>query len=189
VGAPKFSVEEKKFAKEIAATFPEGQKQRVLRDYNVPEIEKAMKVDLIEYISPPKDVGEVSAKVPTAQCLTCTFVPGSALHTWQVTATSGMSIGHKSMLVASKTLALTIIDLLLKPDILRRAKFEFKKTEIKGSPSTIMISAILPGSIVPIFLPNPQALAPFAVAATIASIGVKPQYFTNSSNSMARAQF
>jgi len=140
MGPPKFNEEEEQFAKKIAATFQVRQKQKILRDYNIPEFEKAMKSDLIEYVSPPidvskvlpisTDVGEVSVKVPTAQCATCTFVPGSALHTWQVTATSGMSIGHKGMLLASKTLALTIIDLLLRPDVLRKARVEFKKRGI-----------------------------------------------------------
>jgi len=140
VGPPKFSEEEKQFAREIAKTFPEGQKETTLRALSVPEFEKAMKSDLIEYVSPPEDigkvtpgstdVGDVSVKVPTAQCLVCTLVPGSAMHSWQVVAASGMSIGHKGMLVASKALALTVIDLLTKPDELGKAKDEFRKRGI-----------------------------------------------------------
>jgi aminobenzoyl-glutamate utilization protein B len=141
VGPPIFSEEEKQFAREIAKTFPKGQKETVLRSLSVPEFEKAMKSDLIEYVSPPEDVGkvipgstdlgDVSVKVPTAQCNVCTFVPGSAPHSWQVVATSGMGIGHKGMLVASKALALTAIDLLVKPDELRKAK-----DELRGSAPT-----------------------------------------------------
>jgi len=47
-------------------------------------------------------------------------------HSWQETATSGMSIGHKGMILAAKTLALTGIELLTNPDELRKAREEFE---------------------------------------------------------------
>lgn len=140
VGPPKFTEEEKHFAEEIVKTLPPGQKERMLRDYSIPEFERAMKSTLIEYVAEPTDygkvlpgstdVGDVSAKVPTAQLITCTFVPGTAIHSWQTTATAGMSIGYKGMLTASKVLAITTIDLLTKPDELKRAKDEFSGMKI-----------------------------------------------------------
>jgi aminobenzoyl-glutamate utilization protein B len=42
-------------------------------------------------------------------------------------ATSGMSIGHKGMLLASKTLAATMVDLLEQSQALRRVRAEFEK--------------------------------------------------------------
>ena len=53
-----------------------------------------------------------------------------------------------------------------------------------GSPSMIIRSADLPGSIDPIVLSNPKAILPFCVAIFIASNGVKPSASTN--NSIAR---
>jgi aminobenzoyl-glutamate utilization protein B len=48
-------------------------------------------------------------------------------------ATSGMSIGHKNAVFASKVHAYTVIDLLTKPDILKAAwtEFEERKRGIK----------------------------------------------------------
>ena len=51
------------------------------------------------------DVGDVSWVVPTSGFRTATFVPGTPGHSWQSTACAGMSIGHKGMIVAAKTLA------------------------------------------------------------------------------------
>lgn len=140
VGPPKFSDEERQFAKKIADTFPKGQKEKMIESYSIPKPEKAVKLDLADYVAPPADegkvlpgstdVGDVSAKVPTAQCLASTFVLGTALHSWQAVATAGTSIGHKGMLTASKALALTAIDLFIKPEELRRAREEFKQRGI-----------------------------------------------------------
>jgi aminobenzoyl-glutamate utilization protein B len=140
VGPPKFNSDERLFAKKLAETFLKEQKERMLKLYNLPEPERAVNLDLVDYVAPPADagrvlagstdVGDVSAKVPTAQCITSTFVLGAALHSWQAVATAGMSIGFKGMLTASKVLALTGIDLLVKPEELKKAKNEFKDREI-----------------------------------------------------------
>ena len=71
------------------------------------------------------DVGDVSWLVPTAGFSTATFVPGTPGHSWQSTACAGMSIGHKGMIAAAKTLALTTMDLLLEPQQLAAAKQNF----------------------------------------------------------------
>ena len=139
-GPPEFTDEEKLFAKKIAETFPKEQKLRMIESYSIPEPERAEKLDLIDYVAPARDagkvlsgsteVGDVSAKVPTAQCVTSTFVLGSAIHSWQAVATAGMSIGYKGMLTASKALALTVIDLLTKPEAITKAKEEFRRKGI-----------------------------------------------------------
>ncbi len=50
-------------------------------------------------------------------------------HAWPVVAASGMSIGHKGMLLAAKTIAATMADLYEKPALLQavRADFDAKK--------------------------------------------------------------
>ncbi|MEZ4984963.1 MAG: hypothetical protein R2795_08000 [Saprospiraceae bacterium] len=64
------------------------------------------------------DVGDISWVVPTAGIRTATW---SALvtpaHSWQAVAAGGTSIGHKGMMVAAKTLALSTIELLQNPSI------------------------------------------------------------------------
>jgi aminobenzoyl-glutamate utilization protein B len=71
------------------------------------------------------DVGDVSWTVPTVGLRTATWVPGTAAHSWQAIAAGGTSIGAKGMVVAAKTMALTIRDLFLDPDLIASGKREF----------------------------------------------------------------
>jgi aminobenzoyl-glutamate utilization protein B len=71
------------------------------------------------------DVGDVSWNVPTIGFNTATFVPGVAAHTWQATASAGMSIGQDGMIIASKAIALTAIDLFNGPELVKAAKVDF----------------------------------------------------------------
>ena len=54
-------------------------------------------------------------------------MPGSAAHTWQATATAGMSIGQQGMVVAAKAIARTGLDLLTDSRLVQAAKDDFKK--------------------------------------------------------------
>lgn len=71
------------------------------------------------------EVGDVSYITPTSQLTTCCWPFGTPPHSWQITASSGSSIGAKGMLFAAKALALTALDLMTKPDLLAAAKAEF----------------------------------------------------------------
>ena len=73
------------------------------------------------------DVGDISWLVPTAGISSATWVPGTAAHSWQAVAAGGMSIGHTGMMVAAKTMALTIMDCLVSPEMLKNAKLELLK--------------------------------------------------------------
>jgi aminobenzoyl-glutamate utilization protein B len=73
------------------------------------------------------DVGDVSWNVPTIGFGAATFVPGVAAHTWQAAASAGTSIGQDGMVIASKALALTALDLFLTPDLVTRAQADFHK--------------------------------------------------------------
>ena len=73
------------------------------------------------------DVGDISWQVPTTGLMTATWVPGTSAHTWQAVAAGGTSIGHKGMLLASKVLARTAIELMLSPDTIEQAKIEFEE--------------------------------------------------------------
>jgi aminobenzoyl-glutamate utilization protein B len=76
------------------------------------------------------DVGDVSYTLPTVGLRAATWVPGTAAHSWQAVAAGGTEIGTKGMLVASKTMALTAIDLMSSPVLLAKAIQEF--TQSKG---------------------------------------------------------
>jgi aminobenzoyl-glutamate utilization protein B len=73
------------------------------------------------------DVGDISWNVPTIGFMTATFVPGVAAHTWQAAASTGMSIGQDGMVIASKALALTAVDLFASPQLVQAAKADFAK--------------------------------------------------------------
>ena len=73
------------------------------------------------------DVGDVSFVAPTVGLRTATWVPGTPAHSWQAVAAGGTSIGFKGMMVAARTMASTIIDLLDQPEYLRDAQNEFEK--------------------------------------------------------------
>ena len=73
------------------------------------------------------DVGDVSWNVPTIGFGAATFVPGVAAHTWQAAASAGMSIGQDGMVIASKALALTALDLFMTPSLVVAAQHDFYK--------------------------------------------------------------
>jgi aminobenzoyl-glutamate utilization protein B len=72
------------------------------------------------------DVGDVSWAVPTVGFGAATWVPGTAAHSWQAVACSGMSIGQKGMIVAAKTLAITAVDLLTDPKLVEQARADWQ---------------------------------------------------------------
>jgi aminobenzoyl-glutamate utilization protein B len=73
------------------------------------------------------DVGDVSWAAPTTQFFAATWVPGTPAHSWQAVAAGGTTIGEKGMLVASKTLALTLVDLYTDPALVAAARVEFDR--------------------------------------------------------------
>ena len=75
------------------------------------------------------DVGDVSYALPTVGLRAATWVPGTAAHSWQAVAAGGTEIGTKGMLVASKTMAMTAIDLMSNPVLLAKAMEEFIKSK------------------------------------------------------------
>jgi aminobenzoyl-glutamate utilization protein B len=72
------------------------------------------------------DVGDVSWVVPTAGLSTATWVPGTAAHSWQAVAAGGTSIGYKGMMMAAKTLALSMMDVYSNPALIDNAWKEFR---------------------------------------------------------------
>jgi aminobenzoyl-glutamate utilization protein B len=72
------------------------------------------------------DVGDVSWIVPTVGFSTATWVPGTAPHSWQAVAAGGTTIGSKGMMLAAKTLALSMIDTFSNPALIEAAWKDFK---------------------------------------------------------------
>lgn len=124
VGGVQYSGEEKAFAMEIRKSFTN------------PDLELGSEA-MIQPNSMSSgmgstDVGDVSWVVPTAGLDAATWVPGTAAHSWQAVAAGGTSIGHKGMMVAAKTLALTAIELMQDDALIKAARAEFERRRGPG---------------------------------------------------------
>jgi aminobenzoyl-glutamate utilization protein B len=72
-------------------------------------------------------VGDVSWNVPTLHVSVATAPRDVPWHAWPVVAAGGMSIGHKGLLRAAKTLAATMVDLLDDPAARAAVRAEFEE--------------------------------------------------------------
>ena len=73
------------------------------------------------------DVGFVSLAVPTIWVNAFCMPPGVSLHTWKAVVCTGSPIGERGMMYAAKTMALAGVDVFSDPELLKKAKAEFRK--------------------------------------------------------------
>jgi aminobenzoyl-glutamate utilization protein B len=119
VGGVRYDERERAFAEEL---------RKSLADQSLPLGSEATIVDPDPAAGVGStDVGDVSWVVPTTQFFAATWVPGTPAHSWQAVASGGTTIGEKGMLVASKTLALTLADLYSDPAHIAAARAEFDR--------------------------------------------------------------
>jgi aminobenzoyl-glutamate utilization protein B len=118
VGGFTYTPEERAFAEKLQQSFLPG---------TIVPLEAATQVQPLRmggFTSASSDVGDISWMVPTVQLSAATFVPGTPGHSWQAVASAGSTIGAKGMMVAAKTIALTVGDLFLDPATIAKAKAE-----------------------------------------------------------------
>ncbi|MEM8499183.1 MAG: amidohydrolase [Pseudomonadota bacterium] len=120
IGGIEYSKKEQRFAEQIVQTFTGKPKLELGSEKEIVEF-----TDDIHKSSGSSDVGDVSWMAPTVGLRTATWVPGTSAHTWQAVAAGGMSIGHKGMMLAANSMALTAVKLLQSPDIIKQAKEEW----------------------------------------------------------------
>ena len=123
VGGFTYTEQEKEFALALQKTLPPEGALSLDATQEVESLAKAT----ANSPSASTDVGDVSWNVPTIGFLAASFVPGVVPHTWQAAASAGMSIGQDGMLVASRALALTAVDLFTDPSLVQAAKADFQK--------------------------------------------------------------
>ena len=135
LGPPEFDGDEIELATQLRDSLPEGQVKSTIEGYRLSEtevgnplctaiVESAGGFREGEVMAGSTDVGDVSYIVPTGQFTTCCMPLGAPIHSWQSCASAGSGIGYKGMLLASKVLALTGLDLLTNPGLLSEAKAE-----------------------------------------------------------------
>ncbi|MDP9741151.1 UNVERIFIED_ORG: aminobenzoyl-glutamate utilization protein B [Bacillus sp. B2I3] len=153
VGPPPFNEKDKALAEELVLSSTPGTKETVVRVSGAPlELVKFILNDTIvepfdegDILAGSTDVADVSWNVPTAQFNTACAPIGTPFHSWQFTASVGSGIGQKGMLMASKILGLSVIDLMKNENLLEVAKEEFEKElETKGKYRTPLPEGINP---------------------------------------------
>ena len=137
IGAPTHTEEEIEFAKKMNESIPPESKKGGLRKSERPGWEKLLDVYFDERIlddfragkvsAGSTDVSDVSWIAPTIEFGTACYMLGTPGHSWQKTAQSGMSIGHKGLIFASKVIATSGLDLLTKPNLLKAVRHEWKE--------------------------------------------------------------
>lgn len=135
VGTPQFSAEEHEFARQLAHNSPAGNYQEEIdlfrRRYGVDLSGKYLNeaivndTDKTRFGGGSTDVGDVSWVRPTAQFNVACCAIGTPGHSWQFCAASGMSIGHKGMLVAAQVFALASLRFLQDATLVKQAQAAF----------------------------------------------------------------
>ncbi|HMB72941.1 MAG TPA: peptidase dimerization domain-containing protein, partial [Gammaproteobacteria bacterium] len=118
VGGFEYSAQEQAFAEQIYQTLDN------------PDIALGTQQDVqpfgLTLRSSSTDVGDVSIAVPTVGLRIATWVPGTAAHSWQAIAASGMSIGHKGADLAARTLSIAAAELFENDELRAAATAEYR---------------------------------------------------------------
>lgn len=142
LGAIPFTEEEQAFARQFTATLGDHAQQELygMLKSRFPQISaeklremaaKPLQDSLYPYTMSDSampgstDVGDASWNAPTAQLTTACYPTGTVAHSWQFVACGKSSIAHKGMLYAGKVIAMTALDLLEQPELIRQAKKEY----------------------------------------------------------------
>jgi aminobenzoyl-glutamate utilization protein B len=135
-GSLAFNDDERAFAKDLQASFPEGARAASLAELATrahtqkSDVTEPLSVQILRHAdNPPNvagstDVGEVSYITPTVQLTAACWPVGTPVHSWQAVAASGSSAAYKGMLFAAKAMALTAYELLTQPARLETARAE-----------------------------------------------------------------
>ncbi|MEM0161486.1 MAG: hypothetical protein QXO62_00240 [Thermoproteota archaeon] len=137
VGPPKYSEDSLKFAQEIAKTISPEAKVHALKKSGRPnwetlankliddEVPDPWGEGMLDHVS--TDVADVSWKAPTVEFSTAAWVLGTPGHSWQSTAQSASELGHESLIFAAKVIAGTLIDLIVNPELVVKARDEHQR--------------------------------------------------------------
>lgn len=135
LGPPRFNKEDDNFAKKLQCTITEQEKESMInsfgneltmKDIGDPLCKKIVDRKNAKMVVGSTEVGDVSYITPTIQFTTCCMPLGVGLHTWQGTASFGSDIGMKGMILASKVIALTALECIKNPNIIKDSYKEFK---------------------------------------------------------------
>ena len=142
VGLPEWSEEDQALAKAV---------QKEVKSNNT----KGLALELYPIGKPSKimvsggsdDIGDVSWTVPTVTLRFPSNIPGLQGHHWSNAIAMATPIAHKGATAGAKVVAMTILDFLVKPDLLSSANDYFENIQKKETEYKPMITATDPPPI------------------------------------------
>ncbi len=87
------------------------------------------------------DIGDVSWNVPTVTLRYPSNIPGLPGHNWTDAISMATPIAHKGATAGAKVIAMTLIDLLTKPELVEQAGKYFREVQTKDTKYQPLISA------------------------------------------------
>ena len=90
---------------------------------------------------PSNDLGAVTWTVPTASLSFPSNIPGAGAHNWTAAIAMATPIAHKGATAGAKVTAMTMLDLFLRPELVKQAKTYFEEVQTKDVQYTPFESA------------------------------------------------
>ena len=152
LGAPEYTEEELAYAAQLNASCPPAPR----RPYPVDPSTAVSRAfyglyDEGGFIYNATDIGDVSLLLPTVMFGTACYNFLADLHSWQVAACTGHSIGQKGMLFAARIMALSAARLFADPALVQQAKAEHAEA-VRG----VEYVCPIPAKVRPPVVPRPE---------------------------------
>jgi aminobenzoyl-glutamate utilization protein B len=144
LGEIEYTNEEKSLAAEYVKTLGENARENVLAairrgfaPITPSEAEKMASKPILNDLFPyamtdtamagSTDVGDASFVAPTVQMTVACFPTGTSAHSWQWVSFGKSSAAHKGLVYAAKVMAMTGLDAIDDPNIVKKARDEFNE--------------------------------------------------------------
>ncbi len=135
VGLPKWSADEQAFAKAVQ------------KNLGAPQKGLATQLDkLATPVEKPEsggsdDIGDISWTLPTVSIYYPANIPELPGHHWSNAISMATPVAHKGVVAGSKVVAMTMVDVLTRPDLRAQAKDYFVKVQTKDQKYVPMLAA------------------------------------------------
>src|SRR6266404_8552856 len=119
------------------------------RDIGAPDSGLAVKLDTLRTALKPKartgggsdDIGDVSWNVPTVTLRFPSNIPGLPGHNWANAISMATPIAHKGATAGAKVMAMTVLDFLMRPELVSQAWDYFRNVQTKDVKYTPLMDA------------------------------------------------
>jgi aminobenzoyl-glutamate utilization protein B len=130
VGAPAWSDADQQFARALQRAI--GAPERGLVTQVLPTLSgRELIPDEQKQGGTSDDIGDVMWNVPTATLIFPSNVPGVTMHHWTAAVAMATPVAHKGATQAAKVHAMTVLDLMLRPELVKSAREYFETVQGK----------------------------------------------------------